>query len=138
VDFKVIICGKAVRKKNPGLHDLADSDYCYAGYVEDIDTYFSGADVFINPITSGGGIKVKLVEALSYGLPVVSTELAAEGIDKKITGKQLLVSPDHDNETFCRLIVASWGLPKGASEEFLATYQWKKIVGDLAARIKLQ
>ena len=48
-----------------------------------------GADVFINPITSGGGIKVKIMEALSYGLPVVSTVHGAKGIDKTVTGRQL-------------------------------------------------
>jgi len=136
--FKVIVCGKVADKKYADLLELQDKDYCYAGFVDDIDNYFSGVDVFINPITSGGGIKVKLVEALSYGLPVVSTKQGAAGISKETTGDQLLTSGDHDNDLFCRHVVESWNKPVGISEAFLSAFQWKKIVGELAERIKQQ
>ena len=136
--FKVIVCGKVVDKKYLDLLELQDKDYCYAGFVEDIDTYFSGVDVFINPITSGGGIKVKLVEALSYGLPVISTEQGAAGISKETTGDQLLISGDHDNDLFCRHVVESWNKPLNISDAFLSAFLWRKIVSDLAERIKQQ
>jgi glycosyltransferase involved in cell wall biosynthesis len=138
VPFKVIVCGRVADKKFLDLLELNDKDYCYAGFVDDIETYFSGADIFINPITSGGGIKVKLVEALSYGLSVVSTEQGAEGIDKDTTVNQLITSPDNDIEAFCRHVVDSWNKPASISEVFLANYQWKKIVGELAERLKHQ
>ncbi len=133
--FKVIVCGRVVNKKYLDLLTLVDKDYCYAGFVDDISNYFNSADVFINPITSGGGIKVKLVEALSYGLPVVSSEQGAEGIDKAATGNQMLTSPDNDITDFCHKIVASWNTPVSIPEAFLEKYQWKKIVGELAIRI---
>ncbi len=136
--FKVIVCGRVLDKKYMDLLKLQDRDYCYAGFVDDIDTYFMGADVFINPIISGGGIKVKLVEALSYGLPVVSTIQGAAGINQELAGRHLLVSGDDDMETFCRHIVDIWNTAPGISPAFLEAYQWKKIVGDLAARINKQ
>ena len=136
VPFKVIVCGRMVSKKSTHILDFADKDYCYAGFVEDISTYFSGADVFINPITSGGGIKVKVVEALSYGLPVVSTEQGAAGINRNTTGTQLLTSADQDNDQFCRNIVDSWNKPIRIPEAFITQYQWEKIVGEVADRIK--
>jgi glycosyltransferase involved in cell wall biosynthesis len=133
--FKVIVCGRVVNKKYLDLLALEDKDYCYAGFVDDISNYFNSANVFINPITSGGGIKVKLVEALSYGLPVVSSEQGAEGIDMAATGNQMVTSPDNDITDFCKKIVATWNTPVSIPEAFLEKYQWKKIVSELASRI---
>jgi glycosyltransferase involved in cell wall biosynthesis len=38
------------------------------------------ADASLAPILAGGGTRIKIVEAFSYGLPVVSTTLGAEGL----------------------------------------------------------
>jgi len=45
----------------------------FYGRVESLDDVYSGMDVVINPVRFGGGLKIKTVEALSYGLPLVST-----------------------------------------------------------------
>jgi glycosyltransferase involved in cell wall biosynthesis len=46
---------------------------------ESMDPLFKQADVFIAPIFEGGGMKVKVAEALSYGMPVVGTPHALVG-----------------------------------------------------------
>ncbi len=51
------------------------------GFVENLEQYLTGCNVFLNPVLSGGGIKTKLVEALAYDLNAVSTENGAIGID---------------------------------------------------------
>jgi hypothetical protein len=61
------------------LKNYADQNIIYAGFVDDISIYFKGADVFINPVSYGGGIKTKLVEALGYNLNAVSTSNGAIG-----------------------------------------------------------
>ena len=138
VPFTVIVCGRIINKEFKDLLSLKERDYCFAGFVEDIELYFSSADLFINPVSTGGGIKVKLIEALSYGLPVVTTEQAAAGIDLGLTGEQLMTSHGDDMTAFCKYIVESWNKPPGVSEAFLERYQWKKIVGELADRINRQ
>jgi len=47
--------------------------------VPEMDPYFREADVFVSPILEGAGVKIKTVEALAYGLPVVATPVAAQG-----------------------------------------------------------
>jgi glycosyltransferase involved in cell wall biosynthesis len=42
-----------------------------AGYVTSLDEVFMGAKALICPITSGSGIKNKVIEAMSYGIPVI-------------------------------------------------------------------
>ena len=50
------------------------------GFVEDIQPLFSACALFVCPIRSGSGVRVKLLEAFANGIPVVSTRLGAEGL----------------------------------------------------------
>src|SRR5690606_38412236 len=52
-------------------------------FVEDLSEVYSQSKVAICPMLSGTGIKVKTVEALSYGLPVVSTERGLDGLPSR-------------------------------------------------------
>ncbi|MBK8165860.1 MAG: glycosyltransferase family 4 protein [bacterium] len=50
------------------------------GYVDDLAPLFRACHVFAAHLTEGGGIKIKVLEALARGVPVVATPVAAEGI----------------------------------------------------------
>ena len=52
----------------------------------DISLYFKDADIYIAPIFDGAGMKVKVAEALSYGLPVIGTAHAFIGYEKTTKG----------------------------------------------------
>jgi glycosyltransferase involved in cell wall biosynthesis len=62
-----------------------------SGYVEDVRPYVEKAGVFIVPLLSGGGMRVKIVDAWRWGLPVVSTRLGAEGIAYE-DGENILIA----------------------------------------------
>lgn len=51
------------------------------GFVTSIEEYYRRCQVFISPLFVGSGIRIKILEAMSYGLPVVSTIVGAEGIE---------------------------------------------------------
>lgn len=51
-----------------------------AGYVAEPQSYLERAGVFIVPLRAGGGMRVKILEALARGLPLVTTTLGCEGI----------------------------------------------------------
>lgn len=61
------------------------------GYVEDPRPYIAGSACLIVPLRSGGGMRVKILEALARGIPVVSTTIGYEGIDLT-PGEHLLVA----------------------------------------------
>src|SRR5687767_8429839 len=61
--YKILICGKNLPDDLNELKAYKDKNILYAGFVNDIDAYFKGADLFLNPVQSGGGIKTKMVEA---------------------------------------------------------------------------
>ncbi len=50
------------------------------GFVSDIQPLFSSCAVFVCPVLSGSGVRVKLLEAFASGIPVVSTRPGAEGL----------------------------------------------------------
>lgn len=50
------------------------------GEVPDTAPYLRAAAVMAAPLLSGSGLKTKIVEALGYGLPVVTTDIGAEGL----------------------------------------------------------
>lgn len=51
------------------------------GYVDDIDAMYANAQAFICPLRDGGGTKLKVLDAMMHGLPVIGTDIAFEGID---------------------------------------------------------
>ena len=53
----------------------------FQGHVPNLMDFYGSARAVISPVRFGSGVKIKTVEALQYGVPVVSTEVGAEGID---------------------------------------------------------
>jgi O-antigen biosynthesis protein len=68
----------------PPPHSIPDDEAVeLAGFVEDVREPLGRYAVFICPILSGSGVRVKLLEAFAAGIPVVSTRLGAEGLAAK-------------------------------------------------------
>jgi len=63
------------------IRRLNSEDFIVTGYVEDLEPYLKDARISISPLTYGAGMKGKVGEALSWGLPVVTTTIGAEGMD---------------------------------------------------------
>jgi O-antigen biosynthesis protein len=63
------------------------------GFVEDTEPLLRGALVSIAPLRYGAGIKGKINEAMNYGIPVVATECAVEGM-QLMDGRDVLVADD--------------------------------------------
>lgn len=66
----------------PEITALAQRDpsIVVTGEVDDIRPFLQQAKVFVCPVRLGSGLRVKLLEAMAAGVPVVSTTLGAEGI----------------------------------------------------------
>lgn len=91
-DVKVSIVGGAPTpellkqaQENPNIKAV--------GYVEDVRPYMQRAMVFIAPLKSGSGTKLKVLNALSLGNAVVTTSIGAEGI-KVINNENIIIADD--------------------------------------------
>jgi sugar transferase (PEP-CTERM/EpsH1 system associated) len=109
----------------------SDPSIDVTGYVPDASPYISKSACLIVPLRSGGGMRVKILEALARGIPVVSTTIGYEGIDL-IPGKHLLVADTP--EEFAAAVVELLRDPqRGAElaaagrERLLERYDWKAV-----------
>lgn len=71
----------------------ADSTIEVTGYVDDPTPYLETSALMVVPLRAGGGMRVKILEALARGIPIVSTTIGAEGIDI-VPGEHLLIADD--------------------------------------------
>jgi glycosyltransferase involved in cell wall biosynthesis len=53
----------------------------FTGFVKELEDLYRQSRVVCAPILSGGGTRVKIIEAAAYGKPIVSTIIGAEGIE---------------------------------------------------------
>lgn len=51
------------------------------GFVPDLETFYGEMDAVVSPVTLGTGINVKTVQALAYGMPLITTSVGIKGID---------------------------------------------------------
>lgn len=84
------------------VRDLAGASVDVTGEVDDVRPYLGAAQVVIAPLWSGGGTRLKILEAFAAGRPVVSTTLGVEGIDA-LHGEHLLLADTPD--AFSRAVV---------------------------------
>jgi len=130
--YKILICGGGLSDEYISeLKKLEDDQIVYAGFVHEIDEYTQSADVIINPILSGGGVKTKVIEALSYNKPVVSTATGALGIDISVCGNLLQVVPDNDWDLFVDKMITLLDEKEPISPSFFNKYSWEAIAKDI-------
>ena len=89
-DARLIVVGR-----NPPAELVArakaDSRVQVTGLVDDVTGYFSSAHLLAVPLESGGGTRLKILEAFAAGLPVVSTPVGCEGLTAR-DGEHLVVA----------------------------------------------
>jgi len=124
--YKIIICGKGLPVTMNELKAYTDKNIIYAGFVDDISVYFKGADSFINPVTDGGGIKTKLVEALGYNMNAISTVSGAIGVPLQITGTKMRIFADDDWSGFAAAMTTAVDL-SDIPASFFDHFYWENI-----------
>lgn len=134
--YKIVVCGKGLPDFFNDLKEYADKNVIYAGFVDDISEYFKSADVFLNPILSGGGVKTKAIEAIAMDCTVVSTELGAMGLKREVCGKKLKVVNDGDWKFFSELVMQSASEASHTPNAFFEYYYWESIINRAVSFIR--
>lgn len=132
-DARFIIAGQKPSRmiralaEQPGVEVHAD--------VPDMRPLFARATVYAVPLRVGGGMRLKILEAMAMGKAVVSTTLGAEGLEYT-PGRQLL--PADDAEIFaaqvvrlCRNAEARQSLEREARDWVVRHYTWDAVMGRL-------
>lgn len=80
--------GEAIRAELPATPD----GVIFRGRVPDVEEFYRGCDIIVNPIAGGSGLKIKNVEALCHGKPLITTKAGAVGLEDG-AGEAFLVVP---------------------------------------------
>lgn len=74
---ELVVLGKHIPED---ILNMKNQDILAKGFVPSIVPEYSAASFFIAPLFVGSGIRIKILEAMSLGLPVIASSIAAEGI----------------------------------------------------------
>lgn len=133
LNYTILICGKDIPDS---IVSANHPNMIFPGFVNDIDPYFRGSDIFLNPVISGGGIKTKLVEALGNNMHAVSSINGAEGIDPAICGGKLLLAENTDWPAYVQQVIDLQHLQRDMPESFFNQFYWGTITADAAASMR--
>lgn len=102
---------------------LGSSSVRVVGYVADPTPYFESARAFVAPLRYGAGMKGKIGQSMSYGLPVVTTSIGAEGMLLKDGDTALIADRPED---FARALI----------QIYTDEQQWTEIAANSIAHIE--
>lgn len=136
-NFKFIIVGanpseKLMKKKGPNV--------IFTGFVDDVANFFAQCLCIAIPLQMGAGIKIKVLESMSAGVPVLTNDIGIEGIPAR-KGKDFLLceSPEDYVENIIKLQkkrVDAEELSVNARKFISESYDRDKVLLDLINRMK--
>ena len=129
-DIKLTLTGKDQPKWLSNYSNLGVNP---VGYVNQVQPYLNQASIYIAPLFVGSGIRIKILEAMAMELPVITTHIAAEGIQAK-SENGIIIS--ENKEDFVNNIILllknqeyARELGKNARNYVINEFSWKKNVG---------
>jgi polysaccharide biosynthesis protein PslH len=124
------------------IRDLAnrDQNVTVHGFLSDLSSVVTAGSTFICPVRDGGGTKLKILDAMNRGLPIISHPMALEGLSV-IPGKHALVATSADDflNAAARLIASTelrMSLATAAFNLVHERYSFSAISSELAARFQ--
>lgn len=76
--LKLYLAGKNMPKT---IKNMSNNSLIVEGVIESAENYMKDKNIMIVPIFSGSGIRIKILEGMSMGIPILSTPKGAQGID---------------------------------------------------------
>jgi glycosyltransferase involved in cell wall biosynthesis len=121
----------AVGKQPPEVIKAIGQQVIAPGYMENTESYWANARVFVVPLRAGGGMRVKILDAWASGIPIVSTTIGAEVITCQ-PGKNILIADTAEDFALAvQKILADGKLAQSLSHSGRRTledcYDWRKI-----------
>jgi glycosyltransferase involved in cell wall biosynthesis len=99
-DAKLVLAGRGMPER---FKKMTSKNVTIIEEVKDSANFYGAHDIMLVPLWSGSGLRIKLVEGLAYGKPIITTTIGAEGIPYS-AGKDLLIA-DSANEFVKAILV---------------------------------
>jgi len=136
VGYNVVVAGNTVGKST-GVLKRAVAPYPNITLIEnpkEIESLYGRAAVFVNPVLRGAGLKLKTIDAIQAGMPIVTTSTGVEGTGL-VHGKHLLIADSPRSFADCvRTLLHDKPLARtlvAAAQKFVAReFDQEKIIKD--------
>jgi glycosyltransferase involved in cell wall biosynthesis len=123
------------------LTKKASEKVIVTGFRDDLSSFYSRCQVLVAPLFVGGGMVFKIVQAMSFGLPVVSSTVANEGVQAR-NGSEILIADDA--EEFANKVVAIMSNPElwqrissGGHAFVNERYSWDVVIQDYLRNLRV-
>lgn len=111
------------------IQNLQSTNIHVLGAVDDISTYYQTSDLYICPLRIGGGSRLKLVEAMAMKCPIVTTNIAAQGLILKNNKHVIFADTAHDFAQYCNAALCDQSLldnlALGGYHHAHSAYEWQ-------------
>lgn len=131
----IIICGRNKESSFQYLKSYHHPNVIMAAEVDDIENYFAAADVFVNPVQSGGGIQTKNLDALAFDLDIVCFDHLLQGIPASLCGNKLFTTTAGNWDEFACSIIKASQQSTATPSVFFDYFNWETITKKTADRI---
>ncbi|WP_040517124.1 glycosyltransferase family 4 protein [Gracilimonas tropica] len=137
-DLKLFVAGEGLN--NRFQRKFAHSSIQFLGFVDNLEPLRQSSSLFIAPLFSGSGMKLKVIEGMASGLPIITTKIGAEGIEIK-NGTHYVEA--NSKKDFLNAILFLLDNPekreqisRSAKQIVKEKYSWESITGDLVDFLK--
>jgi polysaccharide biosynthesis protein PslH len=135
---KLRITGQYEANRVGSLRDIDGVEF--TGYLADVRPAIARSWASVVPLRSGGGTRLKVLESMALGTPVVATGKGAEGLDV-MDDENILIASDADS--FARAVVRLFGsddlrarLARGGLELVRSRYDWSVVAPRFLALVE--
>lgn len=102
-NYKTMIVGKIISKINKDLYPSIE----FVSYVEDLNFLYSRVKLVISPLKSGTGVKIKIIEAMTHGIPIVCTRKSLIGFIEKTDNGCIIADDSKEFSEAIDMVLAS-------------------------------
>jgi hypothetical protein len=113
-EAELVVAGRPGERER----EVADTSVRVLGYVDDLDELMLSSSVLLAPVPIGGGVRVKMLDAIRHGLAAVGSPEAVGSI-----GDYLPVSAARDDDEFCERAIELLASPERAREQGAQLYE---------------
>jgi glycosyltransferase involved in cell wall biosynthesis len=130
-DARLVLVGRRPPSDLAARASRADGVELHAD-VPDVGPYLTGSGVLAVPLRIGGGSRLKILEAMAVGLPVISTRVGAEGLDAR-GGEHFTAADDPEAMADALVAVIRDPGPARAMAEKARALTWERYDWDVLA-----
>ncbi len=96
--YKIHIIGKNPKVEWEDLECCKEGKLVITGFLDNIESYISQMDIYISPLFLGTGMKNKILQAMGLGVPIICSEVSAEGIEGLVNNENVIIASEKAGE----------------------------------------